>query len=67
MLTNGLGILAFRNPYGIRPLCFGTRKSVGTTGVETVDYAVASEIVAIDALYKFNLESGEYVSLDLIR
>jgi amidophosphoribosyltransferase len=45
MLINRLGLVAFRDPHGIRPLCFGTRQSATGT-----DYAVASESVAIDAL-----------------
>ena len=51
MLINRVGLIAFRDPHGIRPLCFGSRQS--TNGV---DYAVASESVAIDALdSKFTL------------
>lgn len=45
ILINRVGLLAFRDPHGIRPLCFGKRKSGSG-----YDYAVASESVAIDSL-----------------
>ena len=63
MITN-YGILAFRDPYGIRPVVFGARET--RHGPE---YMIASESVAIDALGFHlirDLEPGEavFISLD---
>jgi amidophosphoribosyltransferase len=44
-MVTGRGIVAFRDPFGIRPVCFGKRES--DKGIE---YVVASESVAIDSL-----------------
>lgn len=44
-LVIGYGIVAFRDPHGIRPLCMGRRET--PAGVE---HMVASESVAMDAL-----------------
>ncbi|MFW6277803.1 MAG: amidophosphoribosyltransferase [Halorhodospira sp.] len=44
-LINGYGILAFRDPFGIRPLCFGERATE-----QGREYLVASESVAMDML-----------------
>lgn len=61
----GVGIVAFRDPNGIRPLVLGERKSGG--GVE---YMVASESVALDILqFKRvrDLRPGETVFIDVDR
>lgn len=44
-LVNGLGLIAFRDPNGIRPLALGKREENGQT-----EYMVASESVAIEAI-----------------
>ncbi|AUI86620.1 amidophosphoribosyltransferase [Vibrio azureus] len=41
----GHGMIAFRDPHGIRPLCLGKREENGRT-----EYMVASESVALDAV-----------------
>ncbi|CAN0152369.1 unnamed protein product, partial [Hapterophycus canaliculatus] len=48
VLINGYGILAFRDPNGVRPLCLGARPGGGDTGV--MDLAVASESAALTGL-----------------
>ena len=58
-LIAGHGVLAFRDPFGIRPLCMGTLD--GST-------VVASESVALEGIgYHFerNVEPGEAVFIDL--
>ena len=58
-LIAGHGVLAFRDPYGIRPLCLGR-------GPNTV--VVASESVALEGTaHQFvrNIEPGEAVFIDL--
>jgi amidophosphoribosyltransferase len=58
-LIAGHGVLAFRDPYGIRPLCLG--RGPGTT-------VVASESVALEGTsHKFvrDIEPGEAIFIDL--
>ena len=59
----GHGIMAFRDPNGIRPLIYGVR----TTDDGQKEYMIASESVALDALgfeIKRDLEPGEMIYID---
>jgi amidophosphoribosyltransferase len=59
----GVGILAFRDPHGIRPIVIGKRMSDNGS-----EYMVASESVAIDSLgYQLDrdLAPGECVFIDI--
>ena len=62
-LIAGHGVLAFRDPFGIRPLCMG--KSVGDSPGTVV---LASESVALEGtghVFDRNVEPGEAVFIDL--
>ena len=62
-MINGYGLLAFRDPNGIRPLVYGKRDSVDGS-----EYMIASETIALDALgYKLvgDVEPGEAIFIDL--
>jgi amidophosphoribosyltransferase len=59
----GYGLLAFRDPFGIRPLCLGVSRT--ERGVE---YMIASESVALEGLgFKFDRDvaPGEAIFIDL--
>ena len=48
VLINGYGVLAFRDPWGIRPLCYGSRDAKQFLGTSGKDWCVASESVALE-------------------
>jgi amidophosphoribosyltransferase len=62
-LIAGFGLLAFRDPFGIRPLCIG---KIDTT--EGTEWMIASESVALEGLgYTFvrDVVPGEAIYIDL--
>ena len=59
----GYGLLAFRDPFGIRPLCYGSAETDGGT-----EYLVASESVALEGMgFRLvrDIAPGEAVFVDL--
>jgi len=77
-LINGIGLVGFRDPHGIRPIVFGsrTRKSGVPPSTPakmsqsrgTLDYVMASESVAIDTLgfqLVRDIKAGEAIFVDM--
>jgi amidophosphoribosyltransferase len=59
----GYGVLAFRDPWGIRPLCYGVAETD-----QGPEYLIASESVALEGLgFRFvrDIAPGEAVFIDL--
>ena len=69
-LINGIGLVGFRDPYGIRPIVFGSRpaSSAVNAGKKSLDYVMASESVAIDTLgfsLVRDIKAGEAIFIDM--
>ncbi len=63
VMIAGYGIVAFRDPYGIRPLIYGQQSSA-----EGTEYMIASESVALTAQnYKIigDIQPGQAIFIDL--
>ena len=63
VMINGYGLLAFRDPNGIRPLVYGKRVVDGDA-----EYMVASETIALNALgfdFIADVKPGEAIFIDL--
>jgi amidophosphoribosyltransferase len=65
----GVGMVAFRDLHGIRPLVFGTRDSGGFKDMpSSTDYMIASESVALQVGgfdLNHDLEPGEVIFIDM--
>lgn len=65
VLIKGVGIVVFRDPHGIRPLCFGVKRDESGAIVE---FAAASESIALEAIgidRERDVGAGETLFIDL--
>ena len=65
VMINGVGIVAFRDKFGIRPLAYGVRESRTIPGKK--DYCIASESVSMDLMNFSELKDvqpGECIFID---
>lgn len=65
IMINGHGLLAFRDPNGIRPLVYGTRQSMLNGGQSVM---VASESITLDALnfqHRGDVKPGHAIFIDM--
>jgi amidophosphoribosyltransferase len=71
-MVNGYGLVAFRDRWGIRPLCYGARTAAPAEegGPSRQDYAIASEsVVMVSKLFSiimFNNNSSSSSRLLLV-
>ena len=65
IMINGYGLLAFRDPHGIRPLVYGTKQLDESADQETM---IASETIPLDALgfsHQHDVKPGNAVFVDM--
>jgi amidophosphoribosyltransferase len=62
-LIAGKGMLAFRDPFGIRPLCYGTKETASGTDVIFASESDVLEAQEYDTL--FNVAPGEAIWVDM--
>jgi amidophosphoribosyltransferase len=70
MMINGFGMLAFKDPYGIRPLCFGKCEknivlSSESVAIDSINYILEREINAGESIFISN--KGNFFSKQIIQ
>lgn len=62
-LIAGKGMLAFRDPFGIRPLCYGTKET--TSGTDVIFASESDVLEAQEYETLFNVAPGEAIWVDM--